>query len=131
MKHFRTRNLRSLAINCIEGTETDMKVESFLYQWKYYFKDLGLEQVPDGWTIVLIEFPIKTRKWLCISLYKWPSQNNNYFLDNLSLILNKLACKFDNIVFMGDFNLSVENKNLFREFLWAHLIWNAWLKNLH
>ena len=95
------------------------KVQKQTWRWSHFyinenilFKDLGLEQVPDDWTIVLIEFSIKIRKWLCISLYKRPSQNNNYFLDNLSLILNKLTCKFDNIVLMGDFNLTVENKNI-------------------
>ena len=62
--------------------------------------------------IILIEFSIKIRKWFCIGLYKPPSQNDKYFLDNLSLILNKLTCKFDSIMLMEDFNLTVENKNL-------------------
>ena len=60
----------------------------------------------------MIEFSIKTRKWLCIGLYKPPSQNDKYFLDNLPLDLNKLTCQFDNIILMEDFNLTVENKNL-------------------
>ena len=30
----------------------------------------------------------------------------------MSLILNKLNCQFDNIMLMGDFNLTVEKKNL-------------------
>ena len=70
------------------------------------------EGVPDDCEIILIEFSIKIRKWLCIGLYKSPLQNDKYFLDNLSLILNKLICQFDNIMLMGDFNLTVENKNL-------------------
>ena len=72
----------------------------------------NIEGVPDDCDITLIEFSIKTRKWLCIGLYKPPSQNDKYFLDNLSLILNKLTCQFDNFILMGDFNLYVEDKNL-------------------
>ena len=47
--------------------------------------------------IILIEFSVKTRKWLCIVLYKPPSQNDKYFFGNPSLILNKLTFQFDNI----------------------------------
>ena len=67
--------------------------------------------VTDGFQIILIELSIKTQKWLCIGLYKPASENDKYFLDNLWLILNKLTCQFNNI-WMGDFNLTVEDKNL-------------------
>ena len=56
---------------------------------------------------ILIESSIKTWKWLCIGRYKPPSQND--FLDNLSLILNKQTCKYDNIMLMRDFNVTFEN----------------------
>ena len=75
-------------------------------------KMVSVEGVPDDCEIILIEFSIKTRKWLCFGLYKPPSQNDKYFLDNLSLILNKLTFQFENIILMGDFNFTVENKNL-------------------
>ena len=52
----------------------------------------------DDYELILIEFSIKTRKWLCIGLYKPPSQNGKYFFDNLSLILNKQTCEYDNYV---------------------------------
>ena len=58
---------------------------------------VGAEGVSDICEIILIEFSIKTQKWFCIGLYKPPSQNDKYFLDNLSVILNKLTCQFDNI----------------------------------
>ena len=75
-------------------------------------KMVSVEGVPDDCEIILIEFSIKTRKWLCFGLYKPPSQNDKYFLDNLSLIVNKLTCQCENIILMGDFNLTVENKKL-------------------
>ena len=62
--------------------------------------------------IVLMEFSIKTFKWLFIGLYKPPSQNENNFLDNLSLIINRLTCQYENFMLTGDFNMTIENKNL-------------------
>ena len=55
---------------------------------------------------------VKTRKWLCIGLYKSPSQNENYFLDILSKVLSKQTCQYENVMLIGDFNLTVNNKNL-------------------
>ena len=55
---------------------------------------------------------IKTRRCLCIVLYKWPSQNEKYFLDILSKVLSKQTCQFENILLIRDLNLTVNNKNL-------------------
>ena len=46
-------------------------------------KAVNLEEVPDDCEIILVESSIKSRKWLCIGLYKPPLQNDKYFLDNL------------------------------------------------
>ena len=74
-------------------------------------KMVSVEGAPDDREIILIYFSIKIQKWLCIGLCKPPSQNDKHFHDNLSLIWNKLTRKFDKIMLMGDFNLTVENKN--------------------
>ena len=76
---------------------------------------VSAEGVPDDCKIILIEFSIKTRKWLCICLYETTSQNDKYFLDNLSFILNKLTCQFANIMLLEGFNLTDENKLSFYE----------------
>ena len=75
-------------------------------------KTVNVEDLPDDCEVTLIELSIKSRKWLCIGLYKPPSQNEKYFLDNLSLALTKMSCEYENVVLIGDFNLTVENKNL-------------------
>ena len=41
-----------------------------------------------------------------------PFTNEKYFFDNLSLALTKMSCKYENVMFIGDFNLTVENNNL-------------------
>ena len=42
--------------------------------------------------MIMFEFLVKTRNWLCIGLYESPSQNKNYFLDVLSKVLSKQTC---------------------------------------
>ena len=49
------------------------------------YKTIGAEEVSDDCEIILIEFSIKTRKWLSVGFYKPLSQNDKYFLGNLSL----------------------------------------------
>ena len=51
------------------------------------FKTVNVDSLPDYYEVILIELSIKSWKWLCIGLYKPPSQNEKYFLDNLSLAL--------------------------------------------
>ena len=55
---------------------------------------------------------IKTCKWLCIGLYKLPSKNENNFLDNLSFVMKRLTCQYENFMLIGDFNVTIKNKNL-------------------
>ena len=61
--------------------------------------------------MIIFEFLVKTRKWLCIGLYKSPPQSENYFLDILSKVLSKQTCQYENVTLIGDFNLTVNNKN--------------------
>ena len=39
-------------------------------------------------------------------------QTKNFLISNLSKIINAFLTKYDNILVMGDFNLTVENKHL-------------------
>ena len=93
-------------------------------------KSLSPEEVPNNWKIIFIEFSIKTQKWLCIGRYKLLPKSGEYFLDKLSFILNKLTGKCDNIMLMGDFNLTVENNNLEVYFMSAFDL-ECMIKKLH
>ena len=53
------------------------------------YKPVNVEGLLDDCEVTLIELSIKSRKWLFIGLYKPPSQNEKYFLNNLSLALTK------------------------------------------
>ena len=75
-------------------------------------KTVNVEGLPDNRQVTLIELSIESQKWLCSGLYKAPSQNEKYFLDNLSLALIKMSYEYKNVMLIGDFNLTIENKNL-------------------
>ena len=62
--------------------------------------------------MIMFDFLVKTRKWLCIGLYKSPSQNENYFFDILSKFLSKQTCQYENVLLIRDFNLTVNNQNV-------------------
>ena len=44
--------------------------------------------------------------------YKPPSQNEGFFISNLFKTIKAFSTKYDNILLMGDFNLTIENKHL-------------------
>ena len=67
--------------------------------------------MPNDIEMVLFDLLVKKQKWLCVGIYKQPSQIENYFLDTFSKVLSKLACQYDNIMLIGDFNLTVNNKS--------------------
>ena len=52
------------------------------------------------------------RKWLLLGIYKPPSQNNVEFLNRISLIIDYYLQTCENILAIGDFNLSIDNSQL-------------------
>ena len=77
-------------------------------------KPVNVEGLPDDCEVTLVQLSIESREWLCIGLYKPPSQNEKYFLDNLSRALTKMSSEYESVMLIGDFNLTVDL-----------LIWNA------
>ena len=50
--------------------------------------------------------------WLFVSIYKSPSQSNQYFLDILGDLLDFYSQDYDNKVILADFNLEPSNPRL-------------------
>ena len=61
-----------------------------------------------------IEVNVQNSKWLFVGCYKPPSQNEEFFVSNLSKTINAFSTKYYNILLMGDFNLTIENKQFGR-----------------
>ena len=55
-------------------------------------KVLSLESILVDIELILLEFTVKNRRWLCIGIYRPPSQNEKYFIDHLSKTLGQLTC---------------------------------------
>ena len=62
--------------------------------------------------IILFEFSVSNKKWLLLGDYKPPSQNDLSFINELNLALNFFRPIYENLVLLGDFNMSTENPNL-------------------
>ena len=62
--------------------------------------------------VIYLEINIQRIKWLIIGTYKPPSQNNSLFLENLANNLSTYLKDYDNILLLGDFNMTPENTNL-------------------
>ena len=62
--------------------------------------------------LILLEFTVKNRRWLCVGIYKAPSQNEKCFIDHSSKTLGQLSRHYDKTVLIGDFNLTIDNKSL-------------------
>ena len=59
-----------------------------------------------------IQINLRKEKWLFVSIYKPPSQSNQYFLDLLGDLLDFYSQDYDNEVILGDFNLEPSNPSI-------------------
>ena len=57
-------------------------------------KVLSLESIPTDVELILLELTVKNRRWLCIGIYRPPSQ---------------LTCQYGKTMLIGDFNLTIDN----------------------
>ena len=51
----------------------------------------SLESIPMDIELILLEFTVKNQRWLCVGIYRPPSQNEKYFIDHLSKTLSQLS----------------------------------------
>ena len=56
------------------------------------------------------ELNLRKEKWLVISIYRPPSEDSNFFLNSVTIILDHFTKAYDNYLFMGDFNLEPHHK---------------------
>ena len=59
--------------------------------------------------ILVIEFTISKKKWLLYGIYKPPNVSNTYFLEEIQNSLNFFYSHYENIILVGDFNMTAED----------------------
>ena len=75
--------------------------------------------------VLVVELNLRKRKWLLLSVYRNPLQNIEYFLHNLSLLLEFYPSSYENVIIFGDFNsttTSVEISSFMSVFALSNLI---------
>ena len=73
-------------------------------------KQLNLNK--DGSETLFIEINLRLRKWLIVGVYKPPGQRKSVFLESLSERLSIYLDTHENVILLGDFNMTPEDKNL-------------------
>ena len=73
-------------------------------------KGLSLECIPRNEELFLLYLTVENQKWLFIGLYKLPTKNEKYFLDQLSKTLGQFTFQYDKTILIADFNLTFESK---------------------
>ena len=61
---------------------------------------------------IFLEVNFQSSKWLFVGCCKPLSQNEVLFISNLSKTINVFSTTYDNILLIGDFNLTIEIKDL-------------------
>ena len=69
-------------------------------------------KLPNKIQIIPFELNLRKDKWLFVSIYKPPLQNNQYFVGILSDLLDFYSNEYDNKVVLGDFNLEPSSPSM-------------------
>ena len=75
-------------------------------------KVLKIPDCPSDVQVMPVEINLKKQKWLVIAIYIPPSHCKNYFITELTKILDKCRGSYDNTVISRDFNMQPTNQIL-------------------
>ena len=68
--------------------------------------------MPKNIQIIPFELNLRKEKWMFICIYRPPVQNKQYFLENLSMIVDYYSIIFDNHIILEDFNMEPNSQIL-------------------
>ena len=68
--------------------------------------------IPSNIQIIPFELNLRKEKWMLMCIYRPPSQNKQYFLGNLSEIIDHFSSIYDNYIILGDFNIEPSDSTL-------------------
>ena len=67
---------------------------------------------PKNIHVIPSELNLRNEKWIFVCIYRPPKQDSQYFLENLSLIIDHYSSIYDNHIILGDFNMEPKNPKL-------------------
>ena len=75
-------------------------------------KVLKTPDCPSDIQVIPVEINLQKQKWLVIAIYTPPSQCKNYFITELTKMLDKCRGSYENTVILWDFNMQPTNQIL-------------------
>ena len=85
-------------------------------------------KIPSNIQVIPFEIDLRKEKWLVGSIYKAPSQENKYFLQYLTNMLEFYSTRYDEVIIPGDFNIEAENR-VMKDFLQERTCYNMMKQN--
>ena len=71
------------------------------------FRQLECPVLNDDIQCIIADLNLRKQKWLILSIYRNPKQDIQYFLDEITKILDFYSSDYNNIIIMGDFNAQI------------------------
>ena len=68
-------------------------------------KLLSTHNIPNDIQVITFELNLRKEKWIFMCIYRPPTQNNQYFLENFSSIYDHYSSIYDSYVFLGYFDV--------------------------
>ena len=66
----------------------------------------------DGIECISFEINLRKKKWVLLSVYRPPTQSQDYLLENLGRALDHYSENYENFMFIGDFNMTETEEQL-------------------
>ena len=67
---------------------------------------------PDGIECISFEINLRKKIWVLFSVYRPPTQSQDYLLENLGRALDHYSENYENFMFIGDFNMTETEEQL-------------------
>ena len=74
-------------------------------------KYVNLLDIPSDIQVVPIEINARKQKWLILPIYRSPQQNSEYFVAEISKLIDKCS-RYDNVMVLGDGDFNLEPDDL-------------------
>ena len=75
-------------------------------------KKMKLKNIPDDIECIFIEIKLRNQTWILMGGYNPEKGSITYFLTHVSREFDKVLGNYDHMLLLGDFNCSVEERNL-------------------
>ena len=69
-------------------------------------------RIPKDIQVIPLEINIRKTNWLILPIYKKPTQDPRYFVDNISNIVDGFGKSRENVLILGDFNMEAQEKDI-------------------